>query len=85
MHEPDPRNLIGEAYRMPHLSEADCRVVFLDWAIGVPAEDDAAEAIRALLARHAGQEAHPMTEVLRAALAPVASKGRRGGRSGRRV
>ena len=76
--DPDPRGLIREAYRMD-LSPAECRAVFLDWALGLeragPAE------VARLLARHgAAAPDHPMTAVLRAGLVEPAPPARRRGR-----
>lgn len=83
MDEPDPRGLIGEAYRIEGIGPAECRSIFLDWALGAPA--DPREAIGALLERHRAVEPdHPMTAVLREALAPPPRAERRGGWRGRR-
>lgn len=79
----DPRGLILEAYRMD-LGPEDCRTVFLDWALGQPAET-AAQEIAELLAHYgAAHPAHPMTAVLRAGLEAAPTARRRGGRHGRR-
>ena len=76
----DPTGLIREAYAMPGLGPAECRSIFLDWALGQG--DDPRPAVAALLARHDGPD-HPMTAVLRAALDMPERTGRRGGRRGR--
>ncbi len=78
----DPKGLIEESYKIDGIVEAECRSIFLDWALsyqGVPAVG-----IAALLARHADEAAaHPMTMTLRAGLeAPQPAK-RRGGRRAR--
>jgi hypothetical protein len=80
----DPRGLIREAYVIEGISEPECRSIFLDWAIGVPAGEDAQVHVGALLARY-GADApdHPMTKVLRDGLVPPDRTGRRGGRRGR--
>jgi hypothetical protein len=75
----DRRGLIREAYRMD-LGPAECRTIFLDWALG---QDRAGpEEIARLLALHgADHPDHPMTAVLREGLArPGPSRPRRGGR-----
>lgn len=60
----DPRGLIYEAYRM-ELGPAECRSIFLDWAIGVDGGAGEAE-VRQLLTRYgAAHPDHPMTAVLR--------------------
>ena len=81
----DPRGLIHESYRIDGISEAECRSIFLDWAIGVPIGEDSATYVRKLLGQYGAQHAdHPMTIVLRAALGAPRSRGRRGGARGRR-
>lgn len=81
----DSRNLIGEAYRIEGIGAADCRSIFLDWALGLPAGVAAAEAAAALIAHHAPPADHPMTALLReAAEGPEGRGQRRGGAEGRR-
>lgn len=83
MDDPDPKGLIGEAYRIQGIGETECRSIFLDWALGAPA--DPRETIGTLLARHGESEPdHPMTAVLREALMPPPRPARRGGWRGRR-
>jgi hypothetical protein len=80
----DPRDLIGEAFRMEGVGAADCRSIFLDWALGLPAGVAPAEAAAALLAHHAPPAEHPMTALLtEAAAGEAAPEGRRGGAKGR--
>lgn len=82
--EEDPRGLIQEAYRIEGISEAQCRSIFLDWALGVPQDRDTRAEVRRLLNRYAtGQEGHPMTATLQAALDVASPPRRRGGRRGR--
>jgi len=79
-HPDDPRDLIGEAYRIEGIGREDCRSIFFDWALGLPEGRDAAEAAAALIAHHAGQPAdHPMTGLLREAIEGTATRRRRGG------
>ena len=81
----DPKGLIWESYRIDGIGEAECRSIFLDWAISVPAGADSAARVRSLLAEHEKVHPdHPMTRVLREALGAGPSGGRRGGASGRR-
>ena len=75
----DPRNLIGEAYRIEGIGAADCRSIFLDWALGLPAGIVPAEAAAALLAQHAPPADHPMTALLAEAAAGGTGQGRRRG------
>lgn len=81
----DPRGLIREAYRMEGLGPGECRSIFLDWALGLPAGSDPRALIPALLASH-GTVApdHPMTQVLQAGLEAAGATGRRGGWAARR-
>ncbi len=84
----DPRGLIREAYRIEGIGAADCRSIFLDWALGLPAGTSPAEAAAALLAEHRGPADHPMTVLLRQAAegpggAGPVRRGRRGGARGR--
>lgn len=85
-HPLDPRGLIREAYRMEGLTKADCRSIFLDWALGLddPATGpDAAKAILTFYADHPSD--HPMSEVLREGAERMAPRKRRaGGAMGRR-
>jgi hypothetical protein len=87
MSEPpahDPRNLIGEAYRIEGIGAADCRSIFLDWALGLPAGVAPGEAAAALLAQHRPPADHPMTALLAEAAEGDAGQGRRrGGARGR--
>lgn len=82
MSDPDPRNLIAEAYRIDGISEAECRTIFLNWAISAP--DTGLDAIQALQARHSdGTRTHPMDNVLAEAAKRPPNPQRRGGRNGR--
>ncbi|GIT92234.1 hypothetical protein JANAI62_26910 [Jannaschia pagri] len=77
----DPKALIHEAYRIDGISLAECRSIFLDWALSLT-ERKATEAIPRLLAAH-GAPDHPMTQVLNEGLTAPAQTGRRGGRAAR--
>ena len=65
-HPADPRGLIREAYNIEDLSEKDCRTIFLDWALGIPAETDIAR-LMSELAEHYAQlkPEHPMSILLK--------------------
>ena len=83
----DPRGLIAEAYRLDAPSAAECRAIFLDWALGRTEAEGAADAVRRLHAIHAARApAHPMTAVLLegAGPDPSARPARRGGWVARR-
>jgi len=73
----DPRGLMTDAYAIDGISEPECRSIFLDWAIGVPAGEDVRDHIATLLDRHGSAADHPMTHVLRAGLEAVPGEGER--------
>jgi hypothetical protein len=76
----DPKGLIHEAYRIDGITPAQCRSIFLDWALSLPVDKDTGPTIRVLLDRHQDTDPdHPMTEVLRQGLAGMATPRRRGG------
>ena len=64
-HSADPRGLIYEAYQMELLEEEQYRSIFLDWALGIPFEQDTFELINQLLAVYQQKYPdHPMTAIL---------------------
>ena len=82
--EIDTTGLIREAYRIKGITAPECRSIFVDWAIKLPAGIAPQAAIELLLAEYgAGAPDHPMSAVLRAGLAEPAPPKRRGGRAAR--
>ncbi len=80
----DPKALIRDAYEISGITASECRTIFLDWALGVPAGVDAKAEVQALLLQYAHQPSdHPMTLTLLAALKDAGPARRRGGRAGR--
>lgn len=80
----DPKGLIKEAYRIDGITAAECRTIFLDWALGVPMGRNTKEEVQMLLTQYADQPAdHPMTQTLVAALRETGPAKRRGGRAAR--
>jgi len=78
--EQDPRGLIYESYRIEGITDAQCRSIFFDWALGMDAARDSREDIRALLEMYGNdQPGHPMTAVLRDGLQGAEKPRRRGG------
>ena len=76
----DPKALIFEAYRIDMITPAECRSIFLDWALSLPADADTAAAVERLLARYGADNTdHPMTSVLRAGMTRLSAPRRRGG------
>ncbi|MDE2789447.1 MAG: hypothetical protein OXI81_03360 [Paracoccaceae bacterium] len=83
----DPRGLIFEAYRIEGISEAECRTIFLDWVLGVPAWMDIEDCLRDLHAEYSPSNVdHPMTRILEEGMqqsVPVRRRNRRRARSTR--
>ena len=78
--ELDPKGLIAESYRIEGIGAAECRSIFLDWALSLPPEHDTGVALKTLLVRYQATDLdHPMTEVMRQGLTTMASPRRRGG------
>lgn len=80
----DPKGLIRESYRIAGITDAECRSIFLDWALSLPAGIATADAIRGLLsarldAQTQPRENHPMTAILEQGLVQMISPKRRGG------
>jgi hypothetical protein len=83
--EGDPRGLIFESYRIDGIGPEECRSIFLDWALGVPAGEDERGYISGYLAKYEPKfPDHPMTKVLKDALEAPRKTKRRGGARGRR-
>lgn len=74
----DPKGLINEAYRIEGITPAECRSIFLDWALSLPEDHETGASIQILLDRH-GVPEHPMTAVLTEGLAAASRPKRRGG------
>lgn len=81
----DPKGLIREAFAIEGITAPECRSIFLDWALGVPAERDTQVEVRALIARYGpvSPASHPMMVTLQAALQVPPTPRRKGGRQGR--
>lgn len=76
----DPKGLIYESYQIAGITKAECRSIFLDWALSLPLESDTAATIKLLLDRYSSQlPNHPMSDVLNEGLTTMASPRRRGG------
>lgn len=85
----DPKNLIRESFAIDGIGMAECRSIFLDWALSLPDGLDQVAACRDLLSYYApaaksAAQAHPMvTVLLQAAQAQPTPARRRGGRAAR--
>ncbi|MCX7565286.1 hypothetical protein OS189_02875 [Sulfitobacter sp. F26169L] len=75
----DPKGLIFEAYRIEGITKAECRSIFLDWALSLSTDRDTHKAMRSLLELHGQDRSHPMSEVLGEGLHTIATPRRRGG------
>lgn len=77
-HSADPRGLIYEAYQMEPLKEEEYRSIFLDWALGLPLEQDSIELMNQLLDVYQEEYPdHPMTAILLEGLKRNTSKPKR--------
>lgn len=84
LDEIDKTGLIRESYLIDGITPAECRSIFLDWALKLPKGTDPKLAIEFLLETYSPQAPdHPMSIVLRDGLGSVTQTGRRGGRGGR--
>lgn len=81
----DPKGLIREAFRIEGIGAPECRSIFLDWALGVPANRETRQEVEKLVAHYGGRypAQHPMLETLQSALSEAPTPTRRGGRRGR--
>ncbi|OIQ43529.1 MAG: hypothetical protein BM560_05095 [Roseobacter sp. MedPE-SWde] len=78
--ELDHKQLIREAYRIEGITESQCRSIFLDWALSLPAEFDNRSAITQIIAHYSREpQGHPMTQVLQQGLDESIRPRRRGG------
>lgn len=84
LDEADPKGLVRESYRIEGIGLGECRSVFMDWALSLPAAAEVPVALQAVIAHYApAHPDHPMTGVLHEGLGVGAPPRRRGGRSAR--
>ena len=83
----DPRGLLYEAYQIDGITLADCKTIFLDWALGLDYNIDQIKAVTSALKEYEEDNPkHPMTTVLRDGIVPEGTPRKRlGGRNARRV
>ena len=82
--EADPKGLVRESYRIDGITLEECRSIFIDWALSLPATADVPESIRTLLADYGTADPdHPMGKVLLDGLTAAPEARRRGGRAAR--
>lgn len=76
----DPKGLIRESYRIDGITLAECRSIFLDWALSLPEGTDSRTALPKVHAQYASDNpGHPMTDVLSEGLHKMTAPRRRGG------
>lgn len=76
----DPKGLIRESYVIEGITDSQCRSIFLDWALTVPAGLDTRDGLRFMLDRYRdANPEHPMTTILEQGLVQMTSPRRRGG------
>lgn len=84
LSEADPKGLVRESYAIEGITLAECRSIFIDWVLSLPAVVNTPDCLRTLLAQYGpANPDHPMTGVLTQALTAPETPRRRGGRAGR--
>jgi hypothetical protein len=82
--EADPKGLVRESYRIEGITAGECRSIFMDWALSIPAGRPVPDAVRVLIATYGlAKPGHPMSVVLNDALTVPETPRRRGGRAAR--
>lgn len=87
LHTIDPKGLIADAYAIEGITDAECRTIFLDWAISVPGGQDSVAVLPVLASHYADKDpAHPMSLVIAEGIEKAAAGApkRRGGARARR-
>ena len=80
----DPKGLIRESYNIEGITAAQCRSIFLDWALSLANGQDVRPALATLIAHYPPLHAyHPMNRVLDEAQSPDAAPVMRGWRKSR--
>ncbi|GHA42283.1 hypothetical protein GCM10008927_03430 [Amylibacter ulvae] len=80
----DPRGMIYESFRIENITVEECRVIFLDWAMFAPS-GEMKDQLGQFITEYGDQYPdHPMMTVIKEGLEKSPTKGRRGGRMGRR-
>ncbi|MGQ0564752.1 MAG: hypothetical protein ACT4OK_06740 [Gemmobacter sp.] len=82
--EADPKGLVRESYAIEGITAAECRSVFMDWAMSLKNGEDVGPPLAVLIAHYGAMwPDHPMTQVLHEGAAPAPEPRRRGGRAAR--
>lgn len=76
----DPKGLIRESYRIEGITSAECRTIFLDWALSLPVGTDQQTALKAVYDQYSELHPdHPMTQVMLDGMQQITTPRRRGG------
>ncbi|PSL20501.1 hypothetical protein [Shimia abyssi] len=76
----DPKGLIRESFCIDGITDAECRSIFLDWALSLPDGTDQRAALAQLVERYESENKdHPMQVILRDGLVQMQAPRRRGG------
>ena len=82
--EADPKGLVRESYAIEGITAAECRSVFMDWALSLANGAEVGPPLAVLIGHYGPQwPDHPMTQVLHEGAAPAPEPRRRGGRAAR--
>ena len=81
----DPKGLMKDAFEIEGITAAECRSIFLDWVLGVPAGADVRAEVKVIVAHYASlaDADHPMLATLTAAQEDSGPPRRKGGRQSR--
>ena len=80
----DPKGLVRESYAIEGITLGECRSIFIDWALSLPANADTPACLAAVIAHYATAATdHPMSSVLHDAQTATDAPKRRGGRAAR--
>ncbi|OCX61430.1 hypothetical protein BFP70_15515 [Thioclava sp. SK-1] len=83
LQQADPKGLIRESFRIDGISDAECRSIFMDWALSLPPNCDSVEAMRTVLVSYDAPNGHPMTQLLNDGLVQSTQPARRTRRAAR--
>ncbi len=84
LSEADPKGLVRESYAIEGITAGECRSIFMDWALSLPVDFHAPDALRVLIAEYAPKHPdHPMSKVLHDGLSAPDPARRKGGRAAR--
>lgn len=84
LKQADPKGLVRESYAIEGITLEECRSIFIDWALSLPADADTLACLAVVVSHYATPlPDHPMSSVLRDAADKTDAPTRRGGRAAR--